>query len=297
MKSYSTLLNLYQELTKNSSSGNQTLGAELINDGHRELIAQKDFAFLHRLRTLSSVASQQFYPLPYDIDLVESVTYTDGTTVYTPKLVHSREEWDLINAQSYTSDTPIYAYVYDGKLGLYPTPATSSNTISVNGKVRVPDLSEADYTTGTITTAPNGDETITGSGTTFTASMVGRYLRIPVAQGGDGIWYEIASVTSTTVLELVRKYGGTSISGGSATYAIGQMPIVPENFHIAPVHYAASVYWDREGDARRATRHEKRFADAMTTLDEQYSAYITDPVLDESADEEDIINPNLTIRL
>lgn len=297
MKSYSTLLNLYQELTKNFSSGNQTLGAELLNDGHRELIAQKDFAFLHRARTLSSVASTQFLPLPYDIDLVESVTYSAGGTVYTPKLVHSREEWTIINAESYESDTPIYAHVYNGEIGFYPTPATSSNTITINGKIRVPDLSEADYTTGTITTATAGDETIVGSGTTFTASMVGRYLRIPVAQAGDGIWYEIGSFTSTTSIELVRKYGGTSIAAGSATYAIGQMPIVPESFHIAPVHYAASVYWDREGDARRATRYEKRFDDAKRTLDEQYSAYITDPVLDESADEEDIINPNLTIQL
>jgi len=37
-------------------------------------------------------------------------------------------------------------------------------------------LSNADYTTGTITLTDE-DATVTGAGTTFTAGMVGRYLK------------------------------------------------------------------------------------------------------------------------
>lgn len=68
-----------------------------------------------------------------------------------------------------------------------------------------------EYTTGTIA-ATNGDATITGTGTTWTAAMVGRYILV------DGFWYLIASFTSTTSLEISEAFGGTTFTGGN--YAI-----------------------------------------------------------------------------
>jgi len=43
-------------------------------------------------------------------------------------------------------------------------------------KPRITDLDTADYTTGTVTITASST-TVTGAGTTFTADMVGRYIK------------------------------------------------------------------------------------------------------------------------
>lgn len=302
MKSYTKLRNLYGTLTKNTVAANLTLGDELINDDYRTIVSLKDFAFLHRARTLSTVASTQFIPLPYDVELVESVSVTVGSTKYTPKLLHSREEWDILNQTTSTSDTPQYALVYNQQIGLWPTPASSGSTITINGKIRVIDLSIADYTTGTILTLAASGTTVTGGSTVWTAPMAGRFMRITysdTANTGDGHWYEISSVASNTSLVLSRAYGGTAIATGTAAYTIGQMPLLPEFCHDAPVYGAAATYWDKEGDEKRAASYRKTRDAKVATLVSQYSAFVTDPVLEEGMNGgiHNIINPNLTITL
>ena len=58
-----------------------------------------------------------------------------------------------------------------------------------------------DYSTGTISVT-NGSATITGSGTTFTADMVGKKIRVD----GENPFYRIKTFTSTTVLVLEQPF-------------------------------------------------------------------------------------------
>lgn len=99
-----------------------------------------------------------------------------------------------------------------------------------------------------------GGSIITGSGTSWTTGMAGRYIRITdtsAANGGDGFWYEIDEILSTTVLSLKKQYTGSSISAGSATYTMGQMSIIPEAYDMAIVYGAAAVYWtNKSNDAK-----------------------------------------------
>jgi len=99
-----------------------------------------------------------------------------------------------------------------------------------------------------------GGSIITGSGTSWTTGMAGRYIRITdtsAANGGDGFWYEIDEILSTTVLSLKKQYTGSSISAGSATYTMGQMSIIPEAYDMAIVYRAAAVYWtNKSNDAK-----------------------------------------------
>lgn len=298
MKSYTTGRNFYGKLTKNSNSDNLTLGDELANDAYRKIAAFKDWPWLERLRTLTTTASTQFVNLPYDCDQVKSVAVIVSSQRHTPKPAPSREFWDELNFSSTTSDIPEYWFVFNGQLGLWPIPASSSNTINVNQKSRVIDLSVADYTTGTIVTATNGGTAVVGSGTSWNASMVGRFIRIThsdAANVGDGVWYEIASVTDTTHLALTRAYGGTSIAAGSATYTIGQMPLLPEAFHEMPWLKAASIYWSKENDSR-AAQYGKEYNELLATLVGSQSNQTTDMVID-GGEETGLINPNLTISL
>ena len=70
----------------------------------------------------------------------------------------------------------------------------------------------AEYSTGTITT--DGTTGIEGSGTTFTAGMVGRKF----ALGYNKTWYEIATFTDADTIVLADAYAGTDVAG--STYVI-----------------------------------------------------------------------------
>lgn len=298
MKSYTTGRALYGTWTKNTASANLSMGDQIANDDYRHILAARDWPFLERTRTLSTVASTQFYNLPYDCDQVREVAVTVSNTRYVPKQSPDRAHWDMLNLSSFTSDIPEWYFVFNGQVGLWPTPATSSNTITITQKSRVIDLSVADYTTGTIVSVSNAGTAVVGSGTTWTERMAGRYIRFTysdTANTGDGLWYEISAVTGTTTMTLVRAYGGTSISTGTAAYTIGQMPLLPEAFHDLPWRYAAADYWMKEDDERSGSFKTKHDED-VKELTRTWGSPTTDMVIDDGRDQS-IINPNLVIRL
>lgn len=66
------------------------------------------------------------------------------------------------------------------------------------------------YREGTVAIVA-GQTTVTGTGTNFAAnSRVGDAL-----QGPDGRWYEVANITSGTVLSILPAYQGATVTGGS----------------------------------------------------------------------------------
>ena len=71
----------------------------------------------------------------------------------------------------------------------------------------------APYETGTISVT-NNSKTVTGSGTTFTAAMVGRKIRFASQEA----YYKIATYSSATSITLETVYAGTTLSG--ETYSI-----------------------------------------------------------------------------
>jgi len=66
------------------------------------------------------------------------------------------------------------------------------------------------YSAGTVT-INNGDTTLEGAGTTWTAAMVGRYVLL------DGLWYEITARTDNDTLT-IETYQGVNLAG--STYVI-----------------------------------------------------------------------------
>ena len=269
-----------------------------MNDDHRHICASLDWPFLHRLRTATTVASTTFVNLPYDVDLVESVFVTVSSTRYSPKPAPSREFWDQLHYSTITSDTPEWWFVYNGQIGLWPRPSSSSNVISLNSRVRVIDLNTADVTSGTITTLANGSTALTMSAV-LTVQMAGFWIRptfSTTANTGDGEWYEISSVTNTTTATLVRSYGGTSIAAGTAASTIGQMPLLPEAFHDDLVFKASAIYWYNEGDSEKGDSYMHKYTADMKTLDRQYGSGNLSMVID-PGDGTEATNPNLTIEL
>ena len=197
------------------------------------------FIFTSVCTTAIAVGGVQEYKLPADYSKLKTGTLTIGSLKWTPTEVTSREEWDRLNVFPYYADIPSHFFIWNNKFQLWPIPATSGNIISFNYKRRIPDLSIADVVGGAGVTASvtNGSTTVTVAGVSLmpTNNSIGesRWIQLApttaAATSGDNLWYQIASVDSTTSITLSQPYQGTTVTN-SITWTIGQMPVLMEDF-------------------------------------------------------------------
>ena len=297
MLTYSGSLALYQKLTNNTETGNTNFFQTFWNEHIRNVLSRRAWYFLDKSESITYVDAQQYYTLAFDVKKVNNLTVVNGTTRYVPLEAPDRVFWDRLNSTtSNSSVTPEYYFIEKSRVGIYPIPSGTSSIITVNYRPRVKDLTLADYTTGTITTIANGSTTVTGTDTTWTSQMAGRYIRITdsdTANTGDGKWYKVASVTSATVLELSNSYAGTSIAVGTAVYAIGQVSLIPEDYQIIPVYMAAVDYWQKEEDVNRANLYEQKAETKIIQMEAEFGSRSDDPVI--SNGNPSFPNPNLFV--
>lgn len=263
MRTWTTFNTQYQDLTKNNTTANVTSGGQFINDSIRTIcnLQGGKLRFLEATKDILTVANQEKYQTPNGfrkiIDLYITVQPSiDRPTIYMPEMVFDPTKWKLIKAYRLgTSDTPYFTYVENQTVAIQPIPATTGNTITFRGRLNTKSLSIDDYTTGIIVSIANGDTVVTGSGTVWTADMVGRYIQITettAANGGDGFWYQIGSFTNATTVSLLKPYEGTSIVAGSASYTIGQCSVIPEAYDVAVLYRSVALYWQKQGELTTA---------------------------------------------
>lgn len=234
----------------------------------------------------ASIGGVQFYPFPPNYSKLKDITITVGVLQWTLTEVRTREEWDNLNVFPYYASIPSKFFIYPGgdkggQIGIWPIPSTTGNVITYNYKFRVPDLSIADYNTdtsnGTVTgagtiSATNGSMAITGSSTVFTVTtnpqLESRWLRIP-QPSGDNLWYQIASINSATSITLYQPYQGINVSG--ATYTVGQMPLIAEDFQDMLLWKALQHYFTSIVDNPKKVEEYKNNYDTKMRLLEKYS--------------------------
>lgn len=244
MITWDSALTLSQKLAQDTNAESVTFLNLTMNAGYKEILAELGRPVTEKTKTTVTVAGQQGYQMPADFSRLKSIKVTVGTTKYTPDEEESQEQWDYLTAQPRSGDIPEFFFVrprfgFGGtEVQLYPTPSTSSNTITLVYEAIDKDLSVAKYTTGTVALT-NGSATVTGSGTTFTRAMVGRYFRNEDADG-DGLWYKISAFVSATEITLENFYQGTTDS--SNTYQIAEAFGLPEDLHMLPIYYAVWHY-------------------------------------------------------
>lgn len=271
MKSYTTLINTYTDLSLNTSAGNVTRGQRLLNDAHRRFLEK--YYFNETSSSITTVAQQQSYDLPYDFSQLKTGTLTLGSLRWTPTEILTRREWDELNTMQLYSDIPNNYYIYGGKFYIFPIPSSNGNTITYNYKRRVPDLSLADYTTGTVAVT-NGSATVTGSGTAFlttylpsAGSVLNMNLYLQVASPkGMNTWYRISSIETDTSLTLVNPYQESNATG--ATFTIGQMPLLLEDYHDVLVFDALVTYYTTISlDKAKAEEYRARRQEIVGMMD------------------------------
>lgn len=104
-------------------------------------------------------------------------------------------------------------------------------------------------------TADVANGSFTFQSVSWNASMVGEYIQIAAttsANGGDGFWYQIAAVPTSTTLTLSKPYEGTAVTSACLSYTIGEVSVVPEAYEMAILYRSTALYWQGQDDLQRA---------------------------------------------
>lgn len=265
-----------QDQAQDDSAATLILIKRGINQGMQKFGAILNRQWRATERTFSLKADQQYYQMPEDCIRPKSIVVTIGSVEYDLKEVSNGEDWRELNAYSTTerSTIPEKYYVKGGDLfGIYPIPSsdqTDAGLIAFEPRMRR--MTAADYTDGTIALTA-GSNAVVGTGTTFTAAMVGRVLTLTDGSDQDGIEYKIDSYTDATHITLENYYGGNS--GTGLSYKIGEVADIPEEFHEALIDYALYRVFKRRKDRRLSLDSKAAFDEAILLCKESYSSTST----------------------
>lgn len=251
--------------------------------------------------TAISTVGVQAYNIPANVSKIKNNTINVGQLKYQPVPIETRQEWDTVNFLPYTSDIPQYFFIYAGKLELWPIPSTTGNIITFNYQTRVPDLSIADYSTGTLDTGGMvaGSTAVTGlatgwAGGTFPVGVDIGYYNLKIKANppyGDGIWYPIRRFNSNTSLTLDLPVVNAPNITNATTYTIGQFPLLSEDFHDMLVYGALKTYFSSTvKDVDKYKEFDALFTERLLLL-EAYAG--TKQVNVDLGAEPQAVNPNL----
>lgn len=256
-----------QQITGDYSVAMETIFKRDINEGGAMFLNRLGRKFNRQYKTANLEEEQQYYQFSMGMLRISGVRCLHGTTYYTPTLITSEDEWNMLNATTVSGNYPLYYYIRGFReVGLLPIPSSDvSNGLEVSFEPQHVLLTQDDYTTGNITVS-NGAVAITHSATGFTEQMVGRWLQ--VTDGTDGRWYRIASFTSSSQLNLENFYEG--ISGGGRSFRLGEVMNIPEAYQDAPVYYAVDRYYLTQNDQKSAAQFSARFDLKVRSAKETY---------------------------
>lgn len=240
------------------------------NQGMHKFMAVLNRDWIDQERTFDVKANQQYYQNPEDAIRIKSVVVTVGSVAYPLDEIATDDDWHALNMRTQTNSFPRFYFVKGSdQYGIWPTPSallTGGGLLTFEGRAR--DMSQDDYTTGTVTMV-NGSAAVVGSSTVFTANMVGRKLQLTDGSP-DGIAYTIAAFTDSTHITLENAYGG--LGGAGKTYRIGEVPNIPDEFHEALIDYAMYRYYRRRRDWTIAKDMKSTFDEALVLCEQNYSS-------------------------
>ena len=249
MITYQELYDRYTAMTKDDSTANVALGKALVNEYSQQICGMREWDFLEKERTFVTVADTASYRLPADWGRLMDLWMLISTQVYYPQEVFNQEIWRRLVSAGSTSDVVQKFILYSDHVQVYPTPVTADLVYHMLYRRIAKDMSNDDYSTGTITAVAES-RTVTGLLTVWTTAMAGRWISL------DGMWHEITSVESNVSLTL-EKPALASIA--AATYKIGEMSPVPGEFHDLLWKGPVSEYFDFKGMKNPwKTKYEKR---------------------------------------
>lgn len=234
MISYTLYRNRFGTLTKNSTVTNLSLGDQLIAESLRYLTGK--FYMNERSYTTKTVSGQQFYALPPQVKKLIDLTVTVGGVLWTTKPAPNREYWDSLNVIEFQQNYPSFHFVYNGnQVGVWPTPASSGDIITMNYQIRLRDLSQPDYVAGSVSLPYTRTLTIAPASGDTSATMTiawplvtdiyqivfsnGETRKVTLTNGSAAItWSDALSSAATTTITVNEEMGGSIVIGAGTTF-------------------------------------------------------------------------------
>ncbi|MDI6808420.1 MAG: hypothetical protein QME66_05495 [Candidatus Eisenbacteria bacterium] len=257
------------DLITDTDAATVTLVNNLVNETHHHILTRWRWPFLEVIGTRTTVASTATYRLPHNYGKMLHVTTTIAGIEYPVEIVEDLNLWLHITARgtSNTSEPPQYVFLSADTAEFWPVPSTAGRTITFYYTRRVVDFANDDYTTGTIDALANGASAVTGAATVWTAGFVGRYLRIT----SNGFWYEISARTSNTAITIIKTYAGTTITApGGEAYTIGELPVIPEEFHELLIWRPVAFYYLQKERQDLSRVYFDLFETGMTRMQREF---------------------------
>lgn len=215
-------------------------------------------------QTAATVDNRQYYHNPPGIVDIEHINVDIGDQNIPLQIVNSQQVWDKLNYIT-IANYPTHIFPRRDDFGLWPIP-DAVYTINFGSHLRDRALTNADVTAGTVTVT-NNDATVTHSGTSFTALMVGRFFRVTQ----DGYWYRIASFTDTSNIELESVFEGSS--GNTLAYTIGESPELPEEIHVALSYGVTADYYRGPRNSPEKSKYwESLYKDVLERGKKRYAS-------------------------
>jgi hypothetical protein len=224
--------------------------------------------------TTNLVPSRQDYTMPANFVRTTEVTITANGIVYPLEPVASEHKWNQLNIiPAVTIYIPTRYFIKGfNVISVWPAPSTNNiGTLSVSFQPRTRDWSTnlADIT-GTASVS-NGDAVITDSATSFKPLMVGDAFTVTDGTGGN--WYPIQSVGSDNMLTLQNYY--IDQTNSAASYLIGQVPDIPEEYHPALEFFPLFMFEMKRGNKDAANNYLGLFQNLLDKYEDTYAVKTT----------------------
>lgn len=224
--------------------------------------------------TANLVVSQQDYTMPANFIRVTEVTVTANGIVYPLEPVASEHKWNQLNIiPAVTIYIPTRFFIKGfNVISIWPAPSTNNiGTLSVSFKPRTRDWSSALADITGTASVTNNNVLVTDSATSFTKSMIGDGFTVTDGTGGN--WYPIQTVPTSSTLNLQNNY--IDQTNGTATYLIGQVPDIPEDYHMALVYFPLYHFELKRGNMKAAESYLGLFQNLLDKYEETYAVKTT----------------------
>lgn len=290
MLTWTELINKSVRLSRDTTPGTLEQLKQDMNTGYQLFNAKLSRYFSRKQQFTDVITGQSIYQTPVDSIRIIGMTVAtaDGVNSFSPpvKEIRSEYEWRLIKTvPNYSSNWATYYYVLgNDEVEIWPVSSSDiPNGIRFYYQQQDHDLSVEDVVSSALVpaqtcTVTNGSVTVTSTGSTFTAQMNGLWFQLTGVT--DLTWYEIVDVPTSSTLTLKSAFVG--ITGGSQSFRIGQMPIIPSEYHDALANYALYLYFSGKGNEQRATTHLGLYNAAVTDAIEEYSSSTEGNVISDS---------------
>lgn len=261
-----------QEQVQDYSAETLVLIKRGLNQGMQKFgsILNREYRIIDR--TFDIQDGEQWYQMPENCIRPKNIVVSIGGRNYPLTEVVDSDKWEDMNRHNTTtSNFPEYFRVQGADLfGIWPTPATD---VADGGKIyyepRMRRMSSDDYITGSVTLSSE-NQNVVGTGTAWTAKMVGRTMIVEDQGEMDGISHKIVGFTDSTHIALENFWNSDGIT--TANYRIGDVPDLPDEYHESLIDWACYRVYKRRKDRSMAADAMNAFKDSIEECRVSYSS-------------------------